>query len=597
MAICELKRQYRKDIDILKGLAILGVIFYHIGVAQTGYLGVDVFFVINGFLIIPLICKEVSDGRFNVIQFLKKKIVRLYPVLLVVCAIALFGGYFVMFPDDLNTLAESVIATLAFSNNILSFFLSSDYWDWTNDFKPLMHTWYLGVLVQIYIFISLFAFLIRIKCQNREKFFRYTIYTMGILSLILFLLPSIYKDIKFYFFPFRLFEFCAGGIIGIHCKEISQFMRRRLGEPVRLGMYFFCICIMCFLLSNGILEHTYIVIAVVGITCLCIIVGEGITISKLASPAICIGRASYSFFLWHQVILAFYRLCFSTKFSVDNMLIYWTVLTVIVLISYFMIEKNKYHFCTWKKFLILTALLLFVSFGIWTRAGIVRDIPELEIDKHNIERRKFPHYVDRIYNYNHDYSDYDSDRIKVLLIGNSYARDFANILLESMMNDRMELSYMPGISEQYSEETANRIHNSDYVFCFSEKESLPSYFWDSVSYPENVYGIGTKNFGDCNSIIYNKRFVIDDIHKETAIIEQSYEEQEVTLQEQWGDHYISILSYAKNEDGTVKIFTEDNKFISYDCYHLSPAGARYFAEKIEWDTIFVNDELMGENEE
>ena len=71
----------------------------------------------------------------------------------------------------------------------------------------------------------------------------------------------------------------------------------------------------------------------------------------------------------------------------------------------------------------------------------------------------------------------------------------------------------------------------------------------------------------------------------------------MTLQEQWGDHYISILSYAKNEDGTVKIFTEDNKFISYDCYHLSPAGARYFAEKIEWDTIFVNDELMGENEE
>ena len=52
-----------------------------------------------------------------------------------------------------------------------------------------------------------------------------------------------------------------------------------------------------------------------------------------------------------------------------------------------------------------------------------------------------------------------------------------------------------------------------------------------------------------------------------------------------------------SSDLTVKIFTEDNKFISYDCYHLSPAGARYFAEKIEWDTIFVNDELMGENEE
>lgn len=69
------------------------------------------------------------------------------------------------------------------------------------------------------------------------------------------------------------------------------------------------------------------------------------------------------------------------------------------------------------------------------------------------------------------------------------------------------------------------------------------------------------------------------------LVQKDYLDQEELLKKQWGDHYISLLSYVQKEDGTVLIFTDDNKFISYDCYHLSPAGARFFAQQIDWKYI------------
>lgn len=404
---------YRRDIDLLKGIAILAVIFYHMGLVKNGYLGVDIFLVLNGFLILPSMYNESIEGKFDFRCFFHKRVLRLYPLLVAVCAVSLVIGFFTMFPDDLNTLSESVIATLMFSNNLLSFYLCSDYWDWTNDFKPLMHTWYLGVLLEIYLYISLLCLIFKDKFHNRkaDKALRNVICVSAIISMFLFLFPYINKNIKFYFFPFRLFEFCAGGCVGIYGSKITLFMQKRNKGRLNVIIYYICIIAVILLFLQGMwnrnIPNTVLVMTTVILTCLCILSGETVTFhsSLFLTPIFKAGRISYSLFLWHQVILAFFRLCFSTSFSPRNVFLYWIILIPIVLISYSKIEKMKYSQLAGKLILASTVFLVVIPFIIWTRAGIVRDIPELEISRERVERRKFPHYVDRIYDYYHNFTD------------------------------------------------------------------------------------------------------------------------------------------------------------------------------------------------
>ena len=139
---------YRDDLDLLKGFAIIAVVLYHMGISSCGYLGVDVFFAINGFLIMPKVIREVADGRFSFVSFLEKRIVRLLPLLLLVSACSLLVGYWGMLPDDYENLSSSVVASNFFSNNILAAITTADYWDIVNDYKALMHTWYIGILFE-----------------------------------------------------------------------------------------------------------------------------------------------------------------------------------------------------------------------------------------------------------------------------------------------------------------------------------------------------------------------------------------------------------------------------------------------------------------
>ncbi len=144
-----IEKNYRPDIDILKGIAILAVVIYHMGFLPHGYLGVDVFLVINGFLIIPSVYKRTEEGSFNYFSFLKKRFLRLAPLVVIACAVSMLIGLIGMLPDDYENLAESSVASLFFSNNILSSLIAADYWNVVNDYKPLMHLWAVGVLAQL----------------------------------------------------------------------------------------------------------------------------------------------------------------------------------------------------------------------------------------------------------------------------------------------------------------------------------------------------------------------------------------------------------------------------------------------------------------
>ena len=210
---------YRKDIDVIKGIAILAVVLFHMGLLKSGYLGVDAFFVINGFLIIPSVCKQFDKGQFSFFGFMEKRMLRLMPMVVIASAVCLLVGFIGMLPDNYENLAESVVAGNIFSENILSAITTKNYWDVSNDYKPLMHLWYVGILFEFYLLLPVVMWIGRkiTKGENRNL---NIIAVVGVVSFFLYLLPIGTESDKFYFIQYRFFEMALGGVIALTVNKM-----------------------------------------------------------------------------------------------------------------------------------------------------------------------------------------------------------------------------------------------------------------------------------------------------------------------------------------------------------------------------------------
>ena len=139
-------KEYRKDLDALKGISIIAVVLYHVGILPYGYLGVDTFLVINGFFIIPSLIESQTIGNYSFGQWFVTRMSRFLPIIIIASVVCLAIGYFVMIPDDYENLSQSTFASLIFCQNILSAITTGNYWDSVNEYKPLMQSWQLGVI-------------------------------------------------------------------------------------------------------------------------------------------------------------------------------------------------------------------------------------------------------------------------------------------------------------------------------------------------------------------------------------------------------------------------------------------------------------------
>ena len=144
------------------------------------------------------------------------------------------------------------------------------------------------------------------------------------------------------------------------------------------------------------------------------------------------------------------------------------------------------------------------------------------------------------------------------------------------------MSYIFKFDEKY----ASRISQADYVFIHDWKHNVPYYVWENVKPEAEVWGIGTKNFGESNGIIYKNRHR-DDYFQQTIKVNPNYIAANEQMKKEWKDKYIDLLTLSLvGEDGTVVVFSQDGKFISQDTRHLSKGGAEYFAKKIDFGAIF-----------
>ena len=568
---------YRYELDLLKGLAIIAVVLYHAGWCKSGYLGVDVFFVLNGYFVVPKVIQEIDNCRFRYWRFLEKKLFRLLPLVLLVSACSLAIGFLGMLPGDYRYLSEEVVASSVFMNNILQAFTTQNYWAAIYH-KILMHNWFLGVLFQFYIIFPLLMMVFK-------KRMKATLIVLTILSLLLYLSPIDTIGNKYYLLPYRFFELSIGGLMAFKQSRNSSAIGYVSFIGILIMIFFGAFTIgeraMPYNLVGGtntiresFLPRELILILTVLFTVLFLIDKKisfsGPQYSRVLVP---LGRMSLSIFLWHQPFFAFYRYFYADELSLSVLLLLVGITIMLSLITYYYIER-RFTIGKVSRISLIVAFLIVNTFAIWIyhQGGAVRDVPELDIRKGSYDPEMFERYTDRIYQYDHEFAP-GTTKQRVLVIGNSFARDFANILLESSFSDSIQLSYHVGIDDC----PLSRIRQCDRIYFFGWKHQVPAVVWQNLKAGAEVWGIGTKNHGTSNGIFYKNRHH-SDYFSQTTPINPDYFTVNRLLKEEWQDKYVDLLSLILQPDSTVSIFTPDHHYITYDGKHLTPSGARYYSE-------------------
>jgi peptidoglycan/LPS O-acetylase OafA/YrhL len=563
-------QDYRRDIDGLRAIAVLAVIAFHFGCLPNGFLGVDIFFVISGYLISGIIYKEINETRFSLKNFYLRRIRRIIPLTLFISALSLIIGVVTMLPNDLKTLSQSVIATSFFSNNILQAVTTKNYWDVVNEYKPLMHTWSLGIEEQYYL---LYPFLFLIISKKNPTWILPLLIILTIASVFCFFLP--YDEYyKFYFLPFRFYELSIGGIMAI---SLNNKLIVHKYSPLFL---FALILMLCSELNT--VPHPVILITTTLLTIGVIISSDQITSFILENKLLVgVGTISFSLYMWHQVILSYTRYFIYQELRTIHLVFISIFIFILSILTYYLIEepcRNKTKIKTKHLLLILSiafGLVNLSAFYIEHKGGILEQVPELNITEANIHEHMPGIYSNRIDHYDNNFKS--KNLTKILIIGNSFARDWANVLLESKYKNIIEISYIRDPSNH--PELKKRIKKANIIFLCSDNVLTHAEVNPLHITKNKLYIVGTKNFGSSNGIFYNYKG--NDYCSQKTLMINGFIEKNTYAKKEWGNRYIDIIGEIIDAEQKVPVFTPDCKFISQDNRHLTQEGAAYFAQIFE----------------
>jgi peptidoglycan/LPS O-acetylase OafA/YrhL len=312
-------RAYRPDIDGLRAIAILSVVAFHAGIPGVtgGFVGVDVFFVISGYLITALLVLEMHHtGTLDLKAFYARRIRRLLPALLVVVAVTLLIGVLVMFPLDLRRLARSATAVVFVVSNLHFLNYSGGYFDPSTDLMPLLHTWSLSIEEQYYLSWPLILLALG---WGARRFKGARLDTLVLFTLLAILLASFAASLwylrasqpaAFYLMPARAWELALGGFVWLAQSRV-KLAPRAGGLLALLGLA--AIAATVFLLDDSMrFPGTAALPPTLGAAAVLFglrYAGEGALAGRLlaARPMVNIGLLSYSWYLWHWPLLSLER--------------------------------------------------------------------------------------------------------------------------------------------------------------------------------------------------------------------------------------------------------------------------------------------------
>ena len=458
-----MKLKYRPEIDGLRAIAVGAVVLYHAQVTIFGYelfkggfIGVDIFFVISGYLISIIILNEIIDtGKFSFKHFYERRIRRILPALLFTMLVSLPFAWIYLLPSSIIDFSKSILYSLGFSSNFYFHYTGQQYGADSGLLKPFLHTWSLSVEEQFYIFFPIILLFII------KSFRKYLIYILIISFLISLGFSSwttkYYPSVSFYFLHTRIWELLAGSLLGYY--EVKKGYR---GKNYNFNNIFptiglLLILFSLFFYSNETFHPSlYTLSPIIGVCLVIWFSNKDEIITKILSTKLFVifGLFSYSLYLWHYPIFAFAR---EINFF-DGSILKKIFIVIIVLISsifsYYFIERparNKNYKFKYIMVLILVSIsvLIFVNIKfIWKDGYKDRffSTKYYELDEKSYLEEK------KDFEINYNYDNYDS-RKNVLIVGNSHGEDILKILSKTKLKNKI-----------YFNLTSPKIRVKDYNF-------------------------------------------------------------------------------------------------------------------------------------
>lgn len=573
---------YRPEIDGFRALAVSLVVLFHAEVPgfSHGFVGVDIFFVISGFLITSIIAREQAEACFSYGQFVLRRVRRILPALVVVMLVCIPFSWTLMLPDPLENFGQSLIATIFSANNIL-LWLTTGYWDLASDYKPLLHTWSLGVEEQFYIFYP-FLLLLALRLPLQACHLLLAGLALSSFGLMVWALE---RDpaAGFYLLHYRAWQLLIGGIAGLLVTR-SGWSGRPALAGVGLGM------ILVSLVPTDLPMAATLGLATLGSASYLLWARAGSPVTWIFTrrPVIFVGLVSYSFYLWHQPVFAFLRVALwehptPAMFTAGIALAFGlAVLSWRYVEIPFRTPRNTSNIVFWtftgggQALVFALGAVFYVTNGLPGRLVYAdgQAAAGMSVAYNERIRRLLPRDIPT-----------GTGHPAVLVAGNSFARDFSNVLLEAKLGDSLTLLYRDDLSlcsSRWTFEERELVARLDLLIFASGnyrtsclQEILPA----AAALDLPVFFIGTKHFGD------NLNPLMRLAPAERAAVRLRVPEEIRSLNDQQsaqlGPLYIDLLSVLSEDGGhTIRVTNSDGVLLTTDRVHLSQAGAITLAEHL-----------------
>ncbi len=590
---------YRKDIDGLRALSVLPVLFFHANVPffQGGFLGVDVFFVISGFLISSIIVKNLKTNSFSFSSFWDKRMRRILPALFLVTLFTSILSVLLMLPNDLKSYGQSVVATILSVNNLL-LYLTSGYWSHAADFKPLYHTWSLGVEEQFYLVMPFLIYFFYKLTKSVVSL--YVLFAVIFCCSVFFSLTIESDEFVFLMIITRAWELLAGAILALVLERNQLHLKGGYHNALSfLGLFLiFFSYISPYWISNVQFFVSFPV--VLGAFLVILFSRERTIVYELLTTKyfVFIGTISYSVYLFHQPILAFFRLGFETTPHYIVLLSVSLFSIPLGYLSYRYVERlfRDPGKIGNKSFYLLVSLmtLVFISSGL-----VLHVTYGLEKYRSDLSYGGNPKvYVDRVYSFENIKSKYSENNL--VFVGNSFARDLVNSYIEynySKMDYReiSNLSYFNGSCNEFIDLHYDKINNFQTIIItsnWSRDASSSDHILDLKQcinllkkHKPDLFIVGDKNFGWNNNFVV-KYFLFNEPSDYNFFVDvnKNVLDFNLKLKDEFPSHFVDPITPMLNEDSKVPVFTGDGYFITFDTDHLTPKGAEFVGDYIFTET-------------
>jgi peptidoglycan/LPS O-acetylase OafA/YrhL len=578
--------RYRSEIDGLRTVAVLPVLLFHAGIGpfSGGFVGVDVFFVISGYLITLIIWNEIEGERFSIGRFYERRARRILPALYTVLLVSAILAWFLMLPEQLENFGQSVVATVLFANNML-LMLTAGYWDLSVDFKPLVHTWSLAVEEQFYIAFPLLL-LLAARWMKRE-----TIVWLLIAVLVASLASTLVvhrwnSNANFYLVVTRAWELLAGAIVAMTVRDRTLAFGNQAFSLAGLGL----IIASIFLLDEtSVFPGPAAVLPVGGAVLVILFTRPGTLTHRLLSLPIMvgIGLISYSLYLWHQPMMAFARI-FSRE--EPGQLVFAGAIVASFILAWLTWKFVEQPFRDRAKVgtlgivvtsLIGTAVLLAVGLAFHFNNGFPGRLyradgaaPVGEYIEYNTQvfALKTPKFA-------------DGPEPKILVTGNSFARDFSNVLIERFGADALNLVYRDDLTDCFDAVRdpvlEGLLTTADIVIVGSGTATNECIAKDIALLQgrrQEIFYVGSKDFG------VNLNWIMRMSQENMASLSNRPRPEWLTFERTLAksipeQNYLSIYNALRVGD-TMPVTDSRGHLVSSDTIHLTKAGAQLVGQRL-----------------